>query len=82
MTKIINAKKALTLSKNYNEKYTKKYVMESINRISQHGGTYARLPKEDFEYSWEFITEWMTSLGYKCHDNGNGDIIISWSEGK
>jgi hypothetical protein len=57
MTKIINAKKALTLSNNYNEKYTKRYVMESINRITQHGGTYARLPKEDFECSWEFIVE-------------------------
>ena len=81
MTKIINAKKARSLAQNYNERYTKRYVMESINRICQHGGTYARLPKEDFECSWEWIVDWITTLGYKCHDNGNGDIIISWSEG-
>ena len=42
MTKIINAEKARNLAQNYNERYTKKYVMESINRICQHGGTYAR----------------------------------------
>lgn len=78
MIKTVDAREARELAKNYNKKYTKKYVMESINRICKHGGTYARLPKDDFEYSWEWIVEWMTTLGYKCRDNGGCDVIISW----
>ena len=75
--KILTAEEARKSARRFNERKTKKYVMESIHEISGHGGTYARLPKEDFEYSWRFIVEWLGSIGYECLEQSE-EVIISW----
>ena len=76
--KYTNAAKMNKMSKNFNEKNTKKYVMNELKKIAKRGGTYARLPKKDFANSWEFIVLWLTELGYICKEDptNSNDIFI------
>ena len=78
----LNAAEINKISKNFDEKYTKKYVMKSIKSIAKRGGTYARLPKKDFANSWEFIVLWLTELGYICKEDptNSNDIFVHWHQ--
>ena len=80
--KYINAAEMNKVSKNFNIKYTKKYVMNELKRIAKRGGTYARLPKKDFANSWEFIVLWLTDLGYICKEDptNTNEIFIHWHQ--
>ena len=70
------------VSKNFNIKYTKKYVMNELKRIARRGGTYARIPKKDFANSWMFIVLWLTELGYICKEDPTNpnEIFIYWHQ--
>ena len=80
--KYLNAAEMNKVSKNFNEKHTKKSVMNEIKRIAKNGGTYARLPKKDFANSWEFIVLWLTELGYICKEDpaDSNDVLIYWHQ--
>jgi hypothetical protein len=80
--KHLNAEEMNKVSKNFDIKYTKKYVMNELKRIAKRGGTYARLPKKDFANSWRFIVLWLTELGYVCKEDPTNpnDIFIHWHQ--
>lgn len=80
--KYTNAAEMNKMSRNFNEKYTKKYVMNELKRIAKCGGTHACLPKKDFANSWEFIVLWLTELGYICKEDPTdlNNIFIHWHQ--
>jgi hypothetical protein len=80
--KYTNAAEMNQISKNFDKKYTKKFVMNELKEIAKRGGTYACLPKKDFANSWEFIVLWLTELGYICKEDPTNpnDIFIHWHQ--
>ena len=80
--KYTNAAEMNQISKNFDKKNTKRFVMNELKRIAKRGGTYARLPKKDFANSWEFIVLWLTELGYICKEDPTNpnDIFIHWHQ--